>query len=68
VHSIFPDKITFKENTEFTALNYKGVAAGSLNEGSHNGDSVCLNYSKRFQSSVVFHRFIATALFCMVER
>ena len=43
MHSIFPDKITFKENTEFTALNYEGVAAGSLNEGSHNGDSVWIS-------------------------
>lgn len=44
MHCIFLDKITFKENTEFTALNYEGVAARSLNEGNdHIGDSVWMS-------------------------
>ena len=64
MHSIFLDKITFKKNTEFnvTALNYEGVAARSLNEGNHNGDSVWmsdLNKHSIFMHYQHFYDFIS---------
>jgi len=67
VHSLFLDKITFKENTEFTALNYKGVAAGSLNEGIHNGDSVWI--SDLNKHSIFMHYFsVFSLVFVLIEK